>query len=183
MSRIFARGSKGFTLIELMIVVAILAILAAIATVSFRKYAQRAKVTEAFNMLGMIRMRQESYRSEFSQFCDVSSSSQNGTTGDGMGNTWPMSAPSRNPVDWGTGLPANSGWRQLGVQPTSAVYFRYDTEAGNPGVAPAFFPLAVGGDTWWAAHAFGNLDGVGAVSTFETFSGNGGVWIRNDESD
>ena len=45
---------KGFTLIELMIVVAILAILAVVAVPAFIKYMRRAKTTEAIDQLDKI---------------------------------------------------------------------------------------------------------------------------------
>ena len=48
------RSRKGFTLIELMIVVAILAILAVVAVPAFIKYMRRAKTTEAIDELDKI---------------------------------------------------------------------------------------------------------------------------------
>ncbi|HZO23948.1 MAG TPA: prepilin-type N-terminal cleavage/methylation domain-containing protein, partial [Steroidobacteraceae bacterium] len=46
---------KGFTLIELMIVVAIIGILAAIAIPAYQDYTVRAQVTEGLNLAGAVK--------------------------------------------------------------------------------------------------------------------------------
>ena len=166
-----------------MVVVAILGILAGIAVVAFRKYSLRARISEAHGMLGTIRMRQESYRSEFSQYCDVSSASHNGTEG-AISSTWPASNPGPTATDWNASLPTE--WSQLGVRSSGPVYFRYATVAGNPGVTPSIggSDLNYGGspsqDAWWAAEAYGDLDGDTVKSTFQVSSLSNGVWYQNE---
>jgi type IV pilus assembly protein PilE len=55
------RQAAGFTLIELMIVVAIIAILAAIAVPIYSDYITRGKLTEAHNNLSALRVQMEQY--------------------------------------------------------------------------------------------------------------------------
>jgi type IV pilus assembly protein PilA len=62
------RIAKGFTLIELMIVVAIIGILAAIAIPNFVKFQCRSKQSEAKGNLKSMYVAQESYRAEFDSY-------------------------------------------------------------------------------------------------------------------
>jgi type IV pilus assembly protein PilA len=64
------KNNKGFTLIELMIVVAIIGILAAIAIPNFMNYQCKAKQTEAKTILGNIRVAQEAYLAEYDTYTD-----------------------------------------------------------------------------------------------------------------
>ena len=59
---------KGFTLIELMIVVAILGILAAIAIPNFMRFQAKSRQSEAKTNLGAIGTTAESYRTEFDSY-------------------------------------------------------------------------------------------------------------------
>jgi type IV pilus assembly protein PilA len=62
------KQSQGFTLIELMIVVAIIGILAAIAIPNFMSYQCKAKQSEAKGALGNIRTMQEAYFAEHTTY-------------------------------------------------------------------------------------------------------------------
>jgi len=62
------RYQKGFTLIELMIVVTIIGILAAIAYPAYQDYVLRAKRGDAMNGLAAIRIAQEQHRANNTQF-------------------------------------------------------------------------------------------------------------------
>jgi type IV pilus assembly protein PilE len=53
--------AQGFTLIELMVVVAIVAILAAVAVPSYRDYVRRGQLPEAFTYLADYRVKLEQY--------------------------------------------------------------------------------------------------------------------------
>lgn len=67
------RHQKGFTLIELMIVVAIIGILAAIAYPAYQDYVLRAKRLDAMSALSDLRLIQEKYRASNVEYGSIAS--------------------------------------------------------------------------------------------------------------
>jgi len=64
------KHQKGFTLIELMIVVAVIGILAAVAYPAYQDYVIRSKRGDAMNALAAVRIAQEKYRANNTSFAD-----------------------------------------------------------------------------------------------------------------
>ena len=60
-ARAYNKGNKGFTLVELMIVVAIVAILASFAVPAYTDYVKRSKISEAIAGLSDMRVKMEQH--------------------------------------------------------------------------------------------------------------------------
>ena len=135
------RNRKGFTLVELMIVVAIIGILAAIAIPNFLNFRLKAKSSEAKSNLGATRSTQVAYFAEWSMWVGA----QDWTPVGGRINNG-------NKVPWDP----NTRFSILGFAPEGQVFFDYNLE-GNA------WPTQTAGFT---ANAEGDLDGDGQISTF-----------------
>jgi prepilin-type N-terminal cleavage/methylation domain-containing protein len=64
------RGRKGFTLVELAVVIIIIGVLASFAVPRFLDSVERSKAGEAFNYLAAIRSAQERYQIRQGTYCD-----------------------------------------------------------------------------------------------------------------
>ncbi|NVK01748.1 MAG: type IV pilin protein [Oceanospirillaceae bacterium] len=62
------KHQKGFSLIELMIVVAVIGILAAVAYPAYQDYVMKSRRSEAMNGLAELRIAQEKYRAQNNSF-------------------------------------------------------------------------------------------------------------------
>ncbi len=166
------KASQGFTLIELMIVVAIVGILAVLAVYGVRKYLANAKTAEAKNSLGEIGKDQAA---EFERESMAGSTlSPGGTAGlsrslcTNPSVSVPTSATSIKGqkyqssqaagVDWNadTGTPGK-GFACLNFTMDAPQYYMYNFATTTPTAAGGTF----------AATANGDLNGDGVLSTFE----------------
>jgi prepilin-type N-terminal cleavage/methylation domain-containing protein len=172
---------KGFTLVELMIVVAILSVLAVVAGTAYRRYLDSARTTEAYAMLGEIRSRQEAYRAEFSQYLSTGSGETNLFPAVDSAACYPTVSSNKEPCQKaasatipGTTLP--TGWTSLGINPG-----RFTLQCGYVSIAGAAGTTVNGtegqrllGTTaiqtpWWYAIAVCDNDGNSTTNaTFVT---------------
>lgn len=149
-------NEKGFTLIELMIVVAIIGILAAIAIPNFLQYQLKAKTTEAKTNLGAIKTSQVAFKAEWDGFINC------GLT---------LANPDEVKHPFTPGL-TNAGFDSIGFVASGDVYYSYEVLVGDNTAATgsAIANIAgtgLGGHTGaFCASAKGDLDGDGAFGEF-----------------
>jgi type IV pilus assembly protein PilA len=181
------KGQKGFTLIELMIVVAIIGILAAIAIPNFLTYQLKSRQSEAKTNLQAIKTSAVAFQSE--RGCYV------GVTTEGVAS--PVAAVKTTPIAWGAGLPPtapgalwctavfNGFFNDVGFRPAGNVNYLYGllpATVAAPGIYTQVTSCVVGtaalangavgvgaaGNNNFVAVAQSNLDGDAVVSAWDS---------------
>jgi prepilin-type N-terminal cleavage/methylation domain-containing protein len=186
-------AQKGFTLIELMIVVAIIGVLAVIAGTAYRRYMDSGRTAEAMSMLGEIRAKEEAYRAEFSVYASWSAGSE------AVGNTLPAvdtqtcySGGTKEPCPKSvypvmTGTSWNK-WAGLGINPPKTqLYCGYTLNAdadGNPAAgslgAQILNSTTPTAPYWYAVAQCDNDGTTGTNATFTTASTTMAVSSQNE---
>ena len=176
-------AARGFTLVELLIVVAMIGIMAALAIMGYRRYLNTAHSSEAKAVIQMIRNGQESYKAEMLEYRKVSSSNTawypnanlNGTR-----SAWVNSSHG----DY-------ASWKMLNVNPDGPVRFGYVCRAGTTPTdgfeVPTVFstapsaPTLPSGTTWYMVQARTDNDGNGKFANFASTSLSGEIMSENEQ--
>jgi type IV pilus assembly protein PilA len=180
---------RGFTLAELMIVVAMIGVMAALAIVGYRKYLNAAQASEAKAMIQGIRAGEESYKSEMLVYLNVSGTLNNyypnnpTVTQDDKKWSWVQSGDPRY-------TDKDKGWQLLNVAADGPVRFGYAVVAG---VGPAAPPAPVGftsppvwppinpGIPWYVVQAVNQRSPGAKLVLFVSSSLSGEIYGENDD--
>lgn len=178
------RKNRGFSLVEMLVVVMITGILAMIGVMLFRKYIGSSKGTEALSVIQAIRAAEESYLAENHTYLSVS-------TADGGKDWYPNVTPNQARYAWAQPLHHDyANWQFLAPVINRPVQFGYLVYAGGSGVAmpqlliPGAPTYNTPTDDWYVIQAEGDTDGNGKFAQYVTASASnqasGQIWSQNE---
>lgn len=184
MHRRYGASTRGFTLIEAMVVVLIIGVLATLAVYGVRKYVMAAKTSEPIEIINSIRAAQEAYKDETFAYKPITG----GVTG-----TFPFAnaAATKNAkLAWDSGNSTTLGdWKELGVAPSTAVQFGYGCGAGKStspvpqksdlGISQSLNYPATAPD-WYVVRAIADRDGNGVYAYFVGSNFTDGIYGENE---
>ena len=123
------KRSKGFTLIELMIVVAIIAILAAIAIPQYKRFQLKSKTAEAKVNLGAIKTCEEAFYGEHDTYLAAALSPGHAAASAHMKMAWTDNSAADDATTEDD--PTVTSFAEMGFQPAGEVYYDYAVTTGD----------------------------------------------------
>jgi type IV pilus assembly protein PilA len=178
------RFARGFTLVELLIVVAMVGVLAALAMVGYRKYLTSAQTGEAKAVIQAIRNGEAQYKVDTLTYLNCSTS---------YTDYYPQGAtgPSDRKWHWINDAHASRPFfKSLNVDPDGPVRFAYAVVAGSQADTPLAldasqykdpptWPTPVG--PWYVVQATGNRDNDGEYAVLVSSSFDNKVYVENED--
>lgn len=137
------RSQAGFTLVELMIVVALIGVLSAIAIPSFLSYQARSRRAESYSNLASMAVLQKSRAATQGDFFD---------SGNAFPDDLPYGGLGAGVMNWDTA--SQNAYSELGWEPDGDVRYSYQANTSTDCTCALCFTLT----------AYGDVDSDGAVS-------------------
>ncbi len=187
------KARRGFTLIELMIVVAIIGILSMLSITGYKTVMSKSRMAEGHNVVSGVKIAQDQYFAETGRYANI-----------GWAKICPQdvaaNAPKSKPYGWNPGCSGGtSTWASLAYSPDGAIRFGVMTQALPAAtVTHPVIPNAANNNTingalltdpgtlakpWYAIAATSDLDGDGDAASYTTIyttSLNTQIWVDKE---
>lgn len=150
------KTTRGFTLVELMIVISIIGLLAAVALPNFQNYQSRSRSSEVKSSLAGIS------RSEISYYAESGVYVGEDLPCPALGAAYPSSAKQAWNSARGTFCDVQSSFDLTGWAPDGPVYYDYAVATESNSIVP----VAGTSDAFFIAYALGDVDNDGRLSVY-----------------